>query len=63
MLAAAKTGRHATWAALALSAGYCDQSHLNRDFAELAGMTPGEYRSRAQLGSHHVPIPRSANAG
>jgi AraC-like DNA-binding protein len=63
MLAAAKTGRHATWAALALATGYCDQSHLNREFGELAGMTPGEYRSRARLGSHHVPIPRDANAG
>jgi AraC-like DNA-binding protein len=63
VLAAAKTGRHSTWAALALAAGYCDQSHLNREFGELAGLTPGEYRSRARLGSHHVPIPRDPNSG
>ncbi|MGQ0553009.1 MAG: AraC family transcriptional regulator [Planctomycetota bacterium] len=36
-------------ARLALAAGYCDQSHLTRDFLELAGTTPGRFR-REQRG-------------
>lgn len=31
--------------AVALRAGYYDQPHLNRDFRDLAGMTPGDYLS------------------
>jgi AraC-like DNA-binding protein len=31
---------------LALECGYYDQSHLNRDFRELVGLTPGEYVAR-----------------
>ncbi len=30
-------------AAVAIRAGCYDQPHLNRDFRELAGMTPGDY--------------------
>ena len=30
------------WAGLAAEAGYCDQSHMIREFKELAGMTPTE---------------------
>jgi AraC-like DNA-binding protein len=35
------------WAALAQTAGYCDQSHLIREFGEFAGMTPTEFMTRA----------------
>jgi AraC-like DNA-binding protein len=37
--------------AVAAEAGYYDQSHLNRDFVSLAGMTPGAYAA----GSARVP--------
>ena len=43
---------------LAMDAGYSDQPHLNRDFRELAGMAPGQYRDRSPSFSHHVPIER-----
>jgi AraC-like DNA-binding protein len=32
--------------ALAFDCGYYDQSHLNRDFRDLVGLTPSEYRAR-----------------
>ncbi len=39
-------GDPARWADIAHDAGYCDQSHLNRDFRELAGTTPSDFLSR-----------------
>ena len=43
-------------AELALDAGYSDQPHFNREFRELAGMAPGEYRSAAPIAAHHVRL-------
>jgi AraC-like DNA-binding protein len=41
---------------IALQAAYSDQAHFNREFRDIAGITPGEYRnSRSE--NHHVPIP------
>ncbi len=38
-----------TLADVAIEAGYYDQSHLTRDFAALAGMTPGAYAADRAL--------------
>ncbi len=41
-----RTASGVRWSELALEAGYCDQSHLLRDFAEFAGTTPTTYRAQ-----------------
>jgi len=39
------------WAELAVAAGFYDQAHLANEFRALAGLTPGEFWSRAISGS------------
>jgi AraC-like DNA-binding protein len=41
--AAVTTGRSIAWTSLAFDAGYADQSHMIREFAALAGVTPSGY--------------------
>lgn len=41
---------------VALDEGYSDQPHFNREFRELTGLTPGEYRAIAPASGNHVPI-------
>ena len=40
---------HADWAAIAADCGYCDQSHLIRECAALAGFTPTDLHRERQL--------------
>jgi AraC-like DNA-binding protein len=51
------SGSHAAGlAALALDAGYADQSHLTNEFRRLGGMTPRAYRAVASDRPSHVAI-------
>jgi AraC-like DNA-binding protein len=43
-------------AGVAVAAGFSDQAHLTREFRELAGVSPGEYRALAPAAGNHVPL-------
>lgn len=47
---------HRPLAHVAASAGYSDQAHLTREFRELAGISPGEYRALVAAPTNHVPL-------
>lgn len=49
-------GRDRAFAEVAATAGYADQPHFVREFVEMTGLTPGEYRRLAPARAHHVPI-------
>lgn len=52
----AQARRVRSWSQIAFAAGYSDQSHLNREFRQISGMTPSEYGALVPLGSRHVPL-------
>lgn len=47
--------RGMTPAEAAIAAGFCDQSHLNRHFARVVGLTPAQY-ARAHAGREGPPL-------
>lgn len=49
-----------SWTELAMEAGYTDQPHFNREFRELAGMTPQEYRHLMPESPGHVLLDPSS---
>jgi AraC-like DNA-binding protein len=53
-----KTPTPVSWAGLALTAGFSDQAHFNREFRGFAGVTPEQYRALAHR-PFHVPMPAS----
>ena len=52
----AARGRHVEWARVAADSGYCDQSHLNREFRNFSGITPALYRPVAEARPSHVAV-------
>ncbi|MCH9675102.1 MAG: AraC family transcriptional regulator [Gammaproteobacteria bacterium] len=45
-----------TWADVAATAGYADQSHFNREFLAFASLTPTKYRQLYTSSKHHIPM-------
>ena len=44
------------WAHVASTAGYCDQSHLVREFRTIAGVSPTEWAALSRRHPHHIPV-------
>ncbi len=49
-------GPRPDWARLAVDHGYYDQSHLIRDFSDIAGLTPARYRPVDAESPNHVAV-------
>jgi AraC-like DNA-binding protein len=62
-LALATRSRAPSWSELALECGYFDQAHLCREFAELAGVSPGELLvlRTTPAKENHLALPGGSN--
>ena len=49
-------GGHIEWSRAALDCGYCDQSHMIRDFRAFSGLTPLAYRPVEADRKNHVAL-------
>jgi AraC-like DNA-binding protein len=49
-------GLRIEWAEVAAASGYCDQSHLIRDFRAMTGVTPARYRPVDEKSINHVAL-------
>ena len=49
-------GHRVEWASVAAESGYCDQSHLIRDFKTMTGLTPAEYEPTNGRSPNHVSV-------
>ena len=47
-------GDQVDWAGVAIDGGYCDHSHLNREFRAFSGITPPLYRPVAKHRPSHI---------
>lgn len=56
VLARLARGRRVEWAEVALASGYCDQSHLIRDFKAMTGVPPSRYRPVDERSVNHVAL-------
>jgi AraC-like DNA-binding protein len=63
-VAASQNRTKVDWAGVAAECGYFDQSHLIREFIELSGVSPTDYRRRQErldragvhVKRHHLPL-------
>jgi AraC-like DNA-binding protein len=65
-LARAEGERDPDWARLAAASGFCDQSHLIREFVALSGDSPTAFlahSSRERAKVHHIALAASATPG
>ena len=52
-----ENGQRVSWADLALSCGYFDQSHFIHDFQAFSSLTPQAYLAQRSPYRNHVPLP------
>lgn len=50
----ASSGARPDWTDIALASGYCDQSHLVRDFRHMTGLSPSQYEPLNEDSPNHV---------